>query len=292
MLDQVDDKALDRYVAQQKRLKEKEEVAEMSFIDHLEALRWHIVRSLIAIFVIAIVAFCFPQFIFGKVILGPSRIEFITFQWLCQLSDWLDSEVLCIKDLHFTLQSRKMQGQFVMHLTSSFFVGLICSFPYVFWEIWRFLRPALYSNEKNAARGTTLIVSTLFFIGIFFGYFIVTPLSVNFLGNYTIDESILNEFDIASYISTVTTLTLACGLMFQLPVVIYFLSKVGLVTPQVMRTHRKHALVVVLFLSAILTPPDVISQVLIAFPLMGLYELGIGVSSRVYKRLQKLEYGN
>lgn len=292
MLDQADDKALERIVAERQKQEVKEEIAEMSFVEHIEELRWHIVRSLAAILIIAIVAFCFPQIVFGQVILGPSKIDFITFQWLCQLSDYLGMDALCIDELPFTLQSRKMQGQFVMHLTSSFFVGLICSFPYVFWEFWRFLRPALYSNEQQVARGTTLVVSILFFIGILFGYFIVTPLSVNFLGNYSIDDRILNEFDITSYISTVTTLVMACGLMFQLPIAIFFLSKVGLVTPSGMKAYRKHALIVVLFVSAIITPPDIISQILIAFPLMGLYELGIRVSGRVEKKLQKEENGN
>ncbi len=291
MMDQVDDAAVDRYVASQKKLKAKMD-HEMTFIEHLEALRWHLVRSIIAVMVIAIVAFCFPHIIFGEIILGPSKGDFITFQWLCQLADKFDSKALCIEEIPFTLQSRKMQGQFVMHLMSSFVIGLVCSFPYIFWEIWRFLKPALYNNEKNAAKGTTFIVSLLFFIGILFGYYIVTPLSVNFLGNYSIDETIINEFDITSYVSTVTTLTLACGLMFQLPVAIFFLSKVGLVTPDGMKSKRKHALIGVLLLSAIITPPDVISQVLIAVPLMGLYEIGIKVSRRVYKRLQKKENGN
>ena len=292
MMDQVDDEAIERYLERQKELKNKEKVGEMTFIEHLEALRWHLVRSIIAIMVIAIVAFCFPHIIFGKIILGPSKGDFITFQWLCQLADIFDSDALCIEEIPFTLQSRKMQGQFVMHLMSSFVIGLVCAFPYVFWEIWKFLNPALYNNEKNAAKGTTFIVSLLFFIGIFFGYYIVTPLSVNFLGNYSIDESIINEFDITSYVSTVTTLTLACGLMFQLAVAIYFLSIVGLVTPTGMRSKRKHALIGVLLLSAIITPPDIISQILIAVPLMGLYEIGIRVSGRVYKRMKKQENGN
>lgn len=256
----------------------------MGFLDHLEELRWHLIRSLVAIVVFAIAAFVSKNLVFHTILLGPSRIDFWTYQMLCDFSEILSSPALCIEELPFIIQSRQMTGQFSMHVTSSFVIGLICAFPYAFWEIWRFIKPGLYPKERKAARGATFYVSTLFLMGVFFGYYIVTPISINFLSNYQLDPSILNEFDIVSYVTTVITLILACGLLFQLPIVVYFLTRAGLVTPQLMRTYRKHAVIVILILGAMLTPPDPFSQVLIAIPLLGLYQISIFISKRVINR--------
>ena len=211
---------------------------EMSFLDHLEELRWHLIRSLAAIFVFAIAAFVSKDLVFHTIILGPSRPDFWTYGMLCKVSNLLGSDAFCIEELPFIIQSRQMTGQFTMHITSSFVIGLIMAFPYAFWEIWRFIKPGLYPTERKAARGATFYVSFLFLLGVFFGYFVVTPISINFLANYQIDTSILNEFDIVSYVSTVTTLILACALLFQLPIVVFFLTKAGLVTPALMRKYR------------------------------------------------------
>ena len=259
----------------------------MSFLDHLEELRWHIIRAFIAIGVFTIAAFLSKSIVFGEIILGPSRIDFWTYEWLCQLSDLLDISALCIDVLPFTIQSRQMTGQFTMHITSSFAVGIICAFPYAFWEIWRFVQPGLYTNEKQLARGAVFYVSLLFLIGVLFGYFILTPLSVNFLANYQLDPTIINEFDIVSYVSTVTTLVLACGILFQLPMVVLFLTKSGILSPHIMLNYRRHGIVAIFFLGAMLTPPDPFSQVLIAIPLIGLYQFSIMVCKRAYKKLQK-----
>ncbi|MDQ3394117.1 MAG: twin-arginine translocase subunit TatC [Bacteroidota bacterium] len=271
-------------------IKEKE----MSFLDHLEELRWHIIRAVISIFVFAVIAFVSKDFIWHHLILGPSRPDFFTYRTLCQLGDAIGSDVLCIEQLPFTIQSRQMSGQFTMHISSSFIIGLICAFPYAFWEMWRFISPALYSKEKNLTRGATFFVSLLFLMGIFFGYYVVSPLSINFLANYQVDPTILNEFDITSYVSTLSMLVLACGLMFQLPIIIYFLSEAGIVTPALMRTFRRHAIVVILIVSAIITPPEVISQILIACPLLILYEISIFLSAMVLRRKKKdlIETGN
>lgn len=254
---------------------------EMSFLDHLEELRWHIIRSLIAILVFAIAAFVSKEFVFGLVILGPSKADFWTFQTLCELSSAVGVNAFCMDELPFIIQSRQMTGQFMMHITSSFVVGLIMAFPYAFWEIWRFVKPGLYPRERRAARGATFYVSILFLLGVLFGYFIIAPISVYFLTNYQIDPSILNEIDIISYVSLVTTLVLACALLFQLPVLVFFLTKAGLVTPALMKKYRKHAVVAILILGAIVTPPDVFSQVLIAIPLLLLYQISILISKRV-----------
>ena len=261
-----------------------DEPGEMSFLDHLEELRWHLIRSLTAIFVFAIAAFVSKGIIFGEIILGPSKPSFWTYKMLCNLSEILSSDTLCINELPFIIQSRQMTGQFSMHITSSFVIGLICAFPYAFWEIWRFVKPGLYDKERKAATGATFYVSLLFFVGVFFGYFVVTPISINFLSNYQIDPSILNEFDIISYVSTVTTLVLACALLFQLPIVVYFATKAGLVSSSLLKIYRKHSIIVILLLSAVLTPPDPFSQVLIAIPLGLLYQLSILIAVKLEKK--------
>jgi len=267
--------ALDQY---------QEEEEGMSFLDHLEALRWHILRAVSAVLVFSVAAFIAKDFVFGILILGPSKVDFLTYRLLCDVGNYLGVNALCIDDLPFTIQSRQMTGQFSMHMTSSFVVGLIAAFPYLFWEVWRFISPGLYSKEKNAARGAVFFVSFLFLLGASFGYYILSPLSINFLANYQLDPSITNEFDITSYVSTLSMLVLASAIMFQLPVVVYFLSMSGLVTSRMLKVYRKHSVVVILVLSAVITPPDVISQLLIAMPIVVLYELGIEIAKRLEKK--------
>lgn len=254
---------------------------EMSFIDHLEELRWHIIRSLGAILVFSIIAFLSKDIVFGIILLGPSKADFWTYQFLCDLGQKINISTFCITELPFIIQSRQMAGQFMMHISSSFVISLICTFPYAFWEFWKFISPGLYTNEKKAARGATFYVSILFFIGIFFGYFILTPISINFLANYQIDPSIMNEFDIISYVSTITMLVLASGILFQLPMVIYFLTKAGVVDKMILKQYRKHAIVAILIFGAMLTPPDPFSQIVMAVPLVGLYEISIFISGKV-----------
>ncbi|GAB3653315.1 twin-arginine translocase subunit TatC [Echinicola sediminis] len=274
--------ALDQY-------REEEEEEGMSFLDHLEQLRWHLVRSIAAILIFSVLAFLSKSIVFGEVILGPSKVDFLTYRMLCKLSAMLSIPALCIDELPFILQSRQMTGQFSMHMTSSLVVGLIVAFPYVFWEVWKFISPGLYDKERKAARGAVFFVSLLFFMGAAFGYFLLAPLSINFLSNYRLDASIANEFDITSYISTLTMLVLASAVMFQLPVVIYFLSMSGLVNSTMLKAYRRHAIVVILVLSAVITPPDVISQILIAMPILVLYEAGIMIAKRL-ERKRKLEF--
>lgn len=265
-------------------LDQVEDEVEMTFLDHLEELRWHLIRSFIAIGVFAIFAFVMKDLFFHTIILGPSRVDFWTYQVLCDLSEFLKTPVLCINELPFVIQSRQMTGQFTMHITASFVIGLVMAFPYAFWEIWRFVKPGLYPKERRAARGAVFYVSFLFISGILFGYFLVTPISINFLANYQIDPAIVNEFDVVSYISTVVTIVLACGILFQLPIVVYFLTRAGLITPEFMIKYRRHAIIVILILSAVLTPPDPFSQILVALPLTGLYQLSIMISRGVIRK--------
>ena len=274
--------ALDQY-------QDEEEEGGMSFLDHLEALRWHLLRSVTAVLIFTVVAFIAKDFVFGVLILGPSKVDFLTYRVLCDLGNYFGIPALCINDLPFTIQSRQMTGQFSMHMTSSMVVGLIAAFPYLFYEVWRFISPGLYAKERNAARGAVFFVSFLFLSGALFGYYVLTPMSINFLANYQLDPSIANEFDITSYVSTLSMLVLASAIMFQLPVVVYFLSMSGLVTSKMLKSYRRHSIVVILIVSAIITPPDVVSQLLIAMPILVLYEVGILIAKRLEKQRAQRE---
>jgi len=265
--------------------KEEEVGKEMSFLDHLEELRWHLIRAAIAIVVFMIFAFIYIEEIYESVILGPSKIDFWTYRMMCKLGTAVGAPGLCVDKLQFSLMSREVSGQFIMAFTSAAIIGLVFAFPYVFWEIWRFVKPGLKPSESKSATGAVFYVTFLFFSGVLFGYFIVSPLAINFLVNFQISKSIENQFDIGSYISLLATLTLACGVAFQLPVAIFVLTKIGVIGPQFMRTYRKHAVVVILIVAAVITPsPDVTSQLLVAFPLYILYEVSIIISAREEKR--------
>jgi sec-independent protein translocase protein TatC len=260
------------------------EEKEMSFLDHLEELRWHLIRSLIAVVVFVIIGVFANKFIFEKIIFALAEPDFITYRLLCQLS-----EATCIDKLGFTLQSTSTTGQFTMYIASLFIFGLICAFPYIFWEVWRFVRPGLYESEQKGTRGAVVFVSLLFLSGIAFGYFVLAPLSINFLANFQISPEIKNEFNIVSYVSTIVMLVLGCGIIFQLPVAIYFLSRIEVVTPKLLRQYRRHAIVVILLIAGLITPPDILSQVIISMPVLLLYEFGIFISAWVWKKKAKEE---
>lgn len=260
--------------------------AEMSFLDHLEVLRWHIIRSAAAILIMAIIAFTFSSYIFDYIIIAPKNPDFITYRLLCKLTNLLTGDdSLCIKEIPITLINIDMSGQFSTDVIISLFSGLILALPYVVWEIWSFLKPALHEHERKNTRGFVFYVSSLFIMGVLFGYFLILPLSVNFLGNYKVSEQVLNQISLGSYISTTVTLCMSSGIVFQLPILIYILSKLGLVTPAFMRKYRKHAIIAVLFISAVITPPDVTSQILVAIPIIILYEISIFISASVEKKL-------
>jgi len=245
----------------------------LPFWEHLEVLRWHIIRSLVAISAIAFVAFLSKEFVFHTLILGPSRPDFWTYRMLCQLGEWLDAPALCIQQLPFTLQSRQLAGQFTMHILTSLVLGLISAFPYVYWELWCFVKPGVPPNKRGVIHSGVLMVSLLFMLGILFGYYMIAPLFIHFLANYQLDPSIVNRFDIASYVSTLITVTLACAFMFQLPVVVYFLARVKMIRAHSMRVYRRHATVAILVLAAI-----------IAIPLVLLYECSILIAQFVANR--------
>ena len=256
----------------------------MTFWDHLDELRWHIMRSLIAIVIFAIIAFVNRRIIFDVIILAPSTSDFITNRALCELGKFLSLNALCIKDLSLKIINIKMSGQFLTHMYISIVSGFILAFPYVLWEIWQFVKPAMKDNERKYSSGGVFISSVLFLMGILFSYFLIVPLTVNFLGTYHVSESVYNQISLSSYINTVVSVTFAVGLVFELPILVYFLTKIGVLTQDFMKKNRKYMYVMMLIVSAIITPPDMFSQILVVFPLIGLYEFSIGVSNRIYRK--------
>lgn len=256
--------------------------AEMSFLDHLEELRWHLIRSLAVVLVIAIVFFVDKKLLFDGILLAPKHEEFWTYRMMCRLGEWLHLSGFCVKDFAFSVTNIDLSAQFMIHLKTAFTMGLVLGFPYLLWEFWRFVSPALYEQEKSAASGVVLAGSLLFFTGALFGYYFIVPFTVIFLGTYQVSAEVANQINLSSYIGTVTGLCFACGLVFEFPLVIYFLAKVGLATHVLLSQYRKVAVVVILLLAAMITPsPDMFSQTLVAVPLYGLYEIGILISKRV-----------
>lgn len=259
---------------------------EMSFWEHLEELRWHIVRSVVAIIILGIVAFLNREIIFDEIILAPKDSDFITNRLLCQLADYLSVSALCMDDLSLKVINLKMSGQFLTHMYISIIAGIIVGFPYLVWEIWSFVKPALKSKEKKYSGGAVAVCSILFLTGVLFSYFLIVPLTLHFLGTYQVSEFVKNQIALGSYISTVVSVSFAVGLVFELPVFVYFLTKVGIITPAFMKKNRKYMLIIILVLSAIITPPDIFSQVMVCIPLLLLYEFSIRISKRVYLKRQ------
>lgn len=262
----------------------EEEEHEMSFFDHIEVLRKHIVRSLVAILSVAVLAFLNKDFVFNTVIFGPRHNDFPTYRFFCNLSERFGlGDTLCIQPKPFQILSKDLGEIFMTSFTVSFWIGLIVAFPIVFWEFWKFVRPALKKSEADSARWAVWVCSLLFSMGVIFGYFVIAPFSINFLSNYTIEGADMAP-TLNSYVTYMTMFTVPVGMLFQMPVVVYFFAHIGLLGPEMMRTYRRHAIVVVFIFSAIITPPDVMSQLFIAMPIIGLYEVSIRVAKRVSAR--------
>ena len=256
----------------------EEEEKEMSFLDHLEELRWHLLRGLAGVVALTVWAFIRKDIVVDQVLLGPTRTDFWTYRMLCRLGDALQTSGLCVEKLDFILQNRTIGGQFTSHITISLVTGLVLGFPYLFWEVWRFVRPGLLQAERKLTRGAVLFVTLLFAAGVAFGYFVLAPMSINFLISYDVSEQnrIADTIDLGNYLSMLVSIVLACGIMFELPALMLVLARGGIVSARLLRQFRKHAFVVILIVAAVLTPsPDVISQLILAFPLYMLYELSI-----------------
>jgi len=260
----------------------------MPFLEHLEELRWHLIRSILAIVIAGGLAFLAKDFIFDYLLFGPKKQDFPTYKWLCSAARTLGfDEGFCLDELPFRVQSRTVAGQFSAHIWTSITAGFIIAFPYVVYQLWLFISPGLLKHERRKARGFIFVSSLLFFLGVLFGYFVITPLSLRFLGTYSVSAEIFNDFDLSSYTALVRASVLSAGFIFELPILVYFLTKIGLITPELMRKYRKISLVLVLTLSAIITPPDIASQIIVAIPIMILYEVSIFISKSVTKRSEQ-----
>lgn len=264
---------------------------EMTFLDHLEALRWMLIRSTVAILICAVVAYFFIDFIFSDIIFAATRPDFITYEFFCETTKYLglDDESTCVKDFSFIIQNTNVGGQFSIFIWTCIAAGFILGFPYILFEIWKFIKPALYEKERKMAIAFVLVTSILFFLGVLFGFYLVVPLSVNFFATFVVSDTIVNQFNVDSYISMVKTSLIASGLVFELPVIIYFLAKLGLVTAEFLRKYRRFAIVIILIIAAIVTPPDVTSQLLVSIPILVLYECSIFIAKVVVNNRLKNE---
>jgi len=269
-----------------KKKNKKAEKTEMSFLDHLEALRWHIIRSAIAIITCAVLVYANSKFIWDNIIFAPNKNDFWTSRMIIKLSNLLGIQSQGLNKTPIELINFNLSGQFMVDVWTAIIAGFIIAFPYVVYQFWSFIKPALYENERKHASGAVAIMSGLFLLGVLFGYYLIVPFSLDWLGSYKISDTVANQINILSYISSVTSIVIAGGVSFELPVIVYFLSRVGLLTPKFLRKYRKHSYVVLLIIAAIITPPDVLSQILVAVPLVILYEISIVISSRVDKARQ------
>ncbi|WP_309640343.1 twin-arginine translocase subunit TatC [Flavobacterium sp.] len=266
----------------------KKNLSEMSFLDHLEELRWLLVRSTIAVIIMACATYFIADYLFDVVIFGPTRSSFFTYRFFCDLSHKIGfADSICINDLPFIIQNTEMEGQVNMFVWICLLAGFILSFPYILLQIWNFISPALYEKERKGVRVFIFFSSLLFFIGVVFGYFVVIPMSVNFVATFSVSSIVKNQFTLESYIGMFKTSILASGLFFELPIIIYFLTKLGLVTPKFLRKYWKYAVVIILIIAAIVTPPDVVSQLIVAIPMLLIYEASIFISILVHKKQLK-----
>ncbi|MBS1588086.1 MAG: twin-arginine translocase subunit TatC [Bacteroidetes bacterium] len=264
----------------------------MAFTDHIEELRWHLIRAIGVIAIAAVVVFFNIEWIFTKIILGPARADFVSYGWLCNLGKSMGVSALCLGDMQLMFQNTELSGQFMMSFSSSLMIGFIVAFPYVFWELWRFVRPALSEKELKYARGIVFWSSLLFFTGVAFAYFVIAPFTINFFANYQLSPQFKNIITIANYYDTMSDLILGMGLVFELPVLVFFLSRIGLLSPNLMRNKRRYAFIIILVVAAVITPPDWLSIWIVTIPLVLLYEAGIIISERAAKERKRKELQN
>ncbi|WP_276133030.1 twin-arginine translocase subunit TatC [Polluticoccus soli] len=266
--------------------------ADMAFVDHIEELRWHLIRSLLAILIGGVIIFFNIEWIFDRIILGPAHTDFISYRILCKLGALIHVDALCLQDVQLEFQNTELSGQFMMSFSVSFMIGFIIAFPYVFWEFWKFIKPALKPSELKYARGIVFWTSLLFFAGVLFAYYVVAPFTINFFAAYQLSPSFKNIITISNYYDTMSDLILGLGLVFELPVVVFFLSRIGFLTPKLMRDKRNYAILIIFVLAAVITPPDWFSIWLVAIPLLILYEAGITISERAVKERRRRQFDN
>ena len=260
----------------------------MNFLDHVEDLRWHIIRSFVAVVVAAILVFWKVEWIFDKIILAPAHSDFISYKWFCALGRVMHYDGFCLGDINMDFQNTAVTGQFMMSLSISLLLGFILAFPFVLWEVWKFIKPALKPSEIIMARGIVFWCSLLFFFGVFFSYFIVAPYAINFFGNYKLSPSVQNNIILDNYFEMLSTLVLALGIVFELPILVLFLTRIGIFTPNILKKQRRLAFLILFIISEIITPPDLFSCLLVFIPLYLLYEITVVLSKRTYtERMRK-----
>ena len=272
-----------------KKDRSADEQAEMTFFEHLDALRPHLVRGALALLVVSFGAFFLKQFIIDYLLFGPAQPDFPSNRALTWLAGLVGSSDYEAGKVQFNIINTRMAGQFNLQITVSLVSGLIVTVPYLMWELWRFIRPGLTYYERRKTNLFVLYVSICFFVGLLFGYYVITPLAVNFLTGWIASPTIVNMIDAGSYLKTVITTSLACALVFQLPILIYFLTRMGIVTAAFLRKYRRHAIVLLAVLSALITPPDMLSMILVILPLIGLYEFSIKIAARVERKKREEE---
>ncbi len=260
----------------------------MNFLDHVEDLRWHVIRCAFAILTGAILVFIKVEWIFDRIILGPAHQDFVSYKWFCKLGKLLHYDAFCLGPVNMQFQNTAVTGQFMMSLSISLMLGFICAFPFVLWELWKFIRPALKPSEKKMAKGIVFWCSLLFFIGVFFAYFVVAPYAINFFGNYKLSPSVQNNIILDNYFEMLSTLVLALGIVFELPILVLFLTRIGIFTPNILKKQRRLAFLILFIISEIITPPDLFSCLLVFIPLYLLYEITVVLSKRTYtERMRK-----
>jgi sec-independent protein translocase protein TatC len=270
--------------------RKKDPNAEMTFIDHLEELRWVLLRCVISALVGALIVGSKFQWFFENTVMGPAKADFITYELMCNVGKNLGlGNALCIEPFKVDLLNTKVYGQFNMTFTFCFVAGFILAFPYIFWQFWKFIKPALTDKERGGVGGVIFWVSLMFFIGIGFGYFFLSPYAINFFATFQLSPTIENKWAVDDYISMLTSFTLGCGLAFQLPLVLYFLAKIGIVSARFLKKYFRHAVVVIIIIAAIITPPDGITQIIVATPLILLYWISIWLVARVNRQKEKEE---
>lgn len=253
----------------------------MTFWEHLTELRSRLIRVLAAVVAFSVIAFIYSRFIFDNIILAPKSSDFITYRWLCSLGKFLHIDSLCLRQMNLEIVNLDLSGQFMTDMKISIFAGLLVATPFIFWQLWMFIKPALYEKEQQYARSGVFIMSGLFLLGVLFSYFFMVPWTLNFLGTYQVSEVVANKINLSSYISTVLSVVFSVGLVFELPVVVYILAKIGIMSSSFLTKNRKYAFVIVLIVAAIITPPDVFSQIIVTMPLWLLYEVSVLVAKRV-----------
>jgi len=255
----------------------------MNFLDHVEDLRWHIIRSAIAILIGAIAVFCKVEWIFDHIILGPAHSDFISYKWFCALGRLVHYDAFCLGPVQMKFQNTAVTGQFMMSLSISLLLGFIIAFPFVLWELWKFIKPALRPTEIAMAKGIVFWCSLLFFTGVFFSYFIVAPYAINFFGNYQLSSMVQNIITLDDYFNMISSLVLALGVVFEMPILMLFLTRIGIFTPDILRKNRRIAFLILFILSEIITPPDLFSCLLVFIPLYILYEITVVLSIRTLR---------